>query len=148
MSENEGLHSLGHLLGEICRLMHQRVHVLLEGLRVYRGQPPALRALWEEDGLPHSELAHLLHVKPPTITHMIRRMERAGFVQRRPDPEDERVSRVYLTDAGRAIQDEIQRVFCELDAELFAGFTPEEQVQLQCLLRRLRENLMQRDRPE
>jgi DNA-binding MarR family transcriptional regulator len=148
MSRHEVPRSLGHLLGEICRLQHGRVHALLGGLGVYRGQPPALRALWAQEGLTHSELAHLLHVKPPTITHMIQRMERAGFVQRRPDPTDERVSRVYLTDAGRAIQDEIQRVFRELEAEVFAGFAPEEQVLLRGLLLRVRENLMRGDGAE
>ena len=148
MSEHEAPQSPGHLLGEICRLQHKRVHALLGGLGVYRGQPPALRALCAEEGLTHSELAHLLHVKPPTITHMIQRMERAGFVQRRPDPTDERVSRVYLTDAGRAIQDEIRRVFRELEAEVFAGFSPEEQVLLRRLLLRVRANLMSVDRSD
>ena len=41
---------------------------------------------------------------------MIQRMERSGFVERRSDPEDERLSRVYLTERGRALQKPVQGV--------------------------------------
>ena len=87
--------SLDVLFAQICRLKHTRVQRLLEALGLYEGQPALLRSLWSEEGLTHTELARRLHVRPATVTKMIRRMEKSGFVERRPDPADQRLSRVY-----------------------------------------------------
>ena len=133
--------SLGHLIALVCRLHHSRARTLLHSLGLYRGQPPVLHALWEKEGLTHSDLAARMHVTPATITKMIQRMEKAGFIERRPDPEDQRVSRVYLTDAGGAIQAEVHQVFRALEDESFAGFTPEERVLLRRFLIQIYDNL-------
>jgi len=133
---------LDHLLAQVCRLHHSRARTLLHGLGLYRGQPPVLHALWEQEGITHSDLAARMHVTPATITKMIQRMEKAGFVERRPDPQDQRVSRVYLTDAGRAIQAEVHQVFRTLEEETMAGFMLEEHVLLRRFLLQIRENLI------
>jgi DNA-binding MarR family transcriptional regulator len=134
--------NIDFLLGQICKLHHARAHTLLEDLGLYRGQPPMLHALWEQEGLTHSELAVRLHVQPATITKMIQRMEKAGFVERRDDPEDQRVSRVYLSEAGHAIRAKVEQVWHQLGRETFAGLTPEEQETLYRLLRIIRQNLL------
>jgi DNA-binding MarR family transcriptional regulator len=101
-----------------------------------------LYALWEQEGLTHGELAARLHVQPATITKMIQRMEKAGFVERRDDPLDQRVSRVYLTDAGHAIQADMHQVWQQLSQETFARVTQEEQQTLHRLFLVIRENLL------
>lgn len=101
-----------------------------------------LRALWEQEGLTQTELAKRLHVQPATVTKMLKRMEKAGFVNRRPDPEDQRVSRVFLTKAGHDIQSDLQHVWRTLEAEAFAGFTLEERVLLRRMFLQVRENLL------
>ena len=90
----------------------------------------------------HSELAARLHVQPATITKMIQRMEKAGFVERRSDPEDQRVSRVYLTDVGRSIRNEVKRVWRMLEDETLVGFSLEERVLLRRFFLQMRENLI------
>jgi len=135
--------SLDFLLAQICRLHHARAHTLLEALGLYRGQPPMLHALWEKEGLTHGELATRLHIQPSTVTKMIQRMERAGFVECRPDPDDQRVSRVYLTAAGRAIQAEVKQVWRTMEDETFAAFAPEERTLLRRFLMQMRESLIQ-----
>lgn len=134
--------SLDRLFAQICRLKHARVRTLLEALGLYRGQPSVLHALWEEEGLTHTELARHLRVQPATITKMIQRMEKAGFVERRPDLHDQRVSRVYLTEAGHAIRAEVQQVWRALEVEAFAGFTQEERLLLQRFFLQIRANLV------
>lgn len=134
--------SLDFLLAQVSRLHHTRAHTLFESLGLYRGQPPVLHALWDQDGLTHSELAERLHVTPATMTRMIQRMEKAGFVTRRPDEQDQRVSRVHLTKAGRAIRAKLQAVWQTMESETFAGLTPAEQVELRQLLLKIRANLL------
>ena len=134
--------SLDSLFAQICRLKHARVQTLLEALGLYRGQPSVLHALWEQEGWTHSELAKRLHVQPATITKMIQRMEKAGFVERRQDPVDQRVSRVYLTAAGRGIRADVQEVWRTLEREAFDGFNLEERRLLRRFFVQIRENLM------
>jgi DNA-binding MarR family transcriptional regulator len=141
MPEAPEAESLDSLFAQICRLKHARIHTLLDELDLYRGQPSVLRALWEQEGLMHADLARSLHVQPATITKMLQRMERAGFLERRPDAEDQRISRVYLTEAGRAIRTDVQQVWHRLEEEAFAGFTLEERTLVRHFFVRIRENL-------
>jgi DNA-binding MarR family transcriptional regulator len=142
MARDPSSDSINYLLAQICRLHHARSHTLLEEIGLYRGQPHVLRALWEKEGLTHSELAERMHVRPATVTKMIKRMGKTGFVTCRTDEKDQRVSRVYLTEAGREIQEEVQQVWRTLQDETFDGFTMEERVVLRRLFMQMRENLL------
>jgi MarR family transcriptional regulator, organic hydroperoxide resistance regulator len=134
--------TLDFLLAQVSRLHHYRAHELLGSLGLYRGQPPVLFALWEKEGLTHGELAQLLKITPATITRMIQRMEKAGFLISRPDEQDQRISRVYLTEAGRSIRSRLQAVWDRMEQENFAGFEGDELVVLRRFLAQIRENLM------
>ena len=133
--------TLDFLLAQISRLHHYRAHSLLEKLGLYRGQPPVLFALWEQDGLTHGELAQRLQITPATITRMIQRMEKAGFVQRKPDGNDQRISRVYLTEIGRDIRSQLQAIWDQMEVESFSGFSPEELLVVRRILLQVRDNL-------
>lgn len=133
---------MGSLFSQISRLEHARAHELLEELGLYRGQHRILRALWGQDGLTHTELGRHAHVRPSTISTTIQRMEKAGLVERRHDAEDQRVSRVYLTEAGRALQGGVEQAWRRLEDEMFDGLTLEERVLLRRLFLEMRENLM------
>ncbi|HSJ57447.1 MAG TPA: MarR family transcriptional regulator [Anaerolineae bacterium] len=142
MSEAHESETLEFLFAQVCKLKHARVQTLLEAIGLYRGQPPVLRALWAQDGLTHTDLARTLEVQPATITKMINRMEKNGFVQRRQDADDQRVWRVYVTEAGRAVQEDVRQVWRMLEQEAFEGFTMEERVLLRRFFLQIRENLV------
>ena len=72
---------------------------------------------------------------------MIQRMEKAGFVQRRSDPQDQRRSRVYLTDTGRAIRSEVEAIWAQIEAETFAGLSVAEKESLRSVFQRIIGNL-------
>ncbi|MBN2390875.1 MAG: MarR family transcriptional regulator [Anaerolineae bacterium] len=131
-----------NLLGQICRLEHARSHELLEELGLYRGQHRILCALWEQDGLTHTELSEYSHVRPATISTTIQRMEAVGLVARKHDAEDQRVSRVYLTKTGRALQQDVEQVWHKIEGEVFVDVTPEERMLLRRIFIQMRENLM------
>ena len=141
MTQKNNEESIDYLLVQVSKLHRSRAHTLLEALGLYRGQQHVLRALWKQEGLTHGELAARVRVQPATITKMIQRMEKAGFVARRPDPDDQRVSRVYLTEAGRTVQSEVQQVWRTLEDETFADFTLAERVLLRRFFLQMRENL-------
>ena len=80
-------------------------------------------------------------MQPATITKMVQRTEKSGFVGRRLDPHDQRLSRVYLILAGRVVRAGVQQVWRQLEEEAFAGFTPDERRLLRRLFLQLRLNL-------
>lgn len=142
MTLNQMQETTGYLLSQVCKLRRARGSTLLEKLGLYRGQHFILSILWEQEGLTHSELAEQLHVRPATITNALKRMEKAGLVERRRDTKDQRVSRVYLTDAGRNVRSEVERVWAELEERTFAGFDTKDRHLFRRLLLHIHKNLV------
>lgn len=133
---------LDFLLAQICHLHYIRAHQLLEAIGLYRGQPPMLRALWEHEGMIQNELAKRLKITPATCTKMLQRMEKAGFIRRQADATDQRVTRVFLTDAGRSIQDQVVKVWDTMDAESFGGLSADQRLTLRSYFLHIRQNLL------
>lgn len=134
--------SIYNVFGQVMRFHYCRMHMLLEKLGVYPGQPPLLFALGKNEGLSQKELAQKLYLKAATITVMLNRMESAGLIERRPDGNDQRVSRVYLTGAGKKVLSDVKETLKNIELECFSNFTPEEQLLLRRLFMQMRDNLM------
>ena len=142
MSKPNRPKTMDFLLANICHLHHMRARQLFEAIGLHRGQPQVLLALWEQEGLTQTELAGRLKITPATVTKMLQRMEKTGFIQRKPDAQDQRVSRVHLTPAGRAIRRDVESVWKTMEAETFANFTVEERGLLRRFLLQMLENLL------
>lgn len=67
----------------------------------------ALLVLWERDDRPVHEIGRALRLDSGTLTPLLKRLEKAGWVTRRRDPEDERVVRIALTAAGHRIETDV-----------------------------------------
>lgn len=112
---------------------------------IHPGQFPVLKMVSEQEGINLRELADALHIKPPTVTVTVQRLEKAGLVYKKADDGDQRVSRIYLTEDGRAIQMQIIRLINENERLLTAGFSEEELEQLRSFFQRMTVNLLQVD---
>lgn len=132
---------IGRLLANVCRLQATRVDQLMDQIGLYRGQAVLLHILAEQDGLTHSEVADKLCISPSAGTKVLKRLEELNYLQRRRDPADDRIWRVYLNDEGRAVIDQIHAAFHQIHSIMLDGFTSEEQVQLRSLLERIQANL-------
>ncbi len=133
---------IGQLLANVGRLHATRADQALERIGLYRGQGILLMILSHDDGLTHSEIAEKLEISLPSATKVIKRMEALEYVQRRPDPVDERVSRVFLQEKGWAVIQQIRKVFAQIDQVLFNNLTPEERATLMHLLMKVYSSLL------
>jgi DNA-binding MarR family transcriptional regulator len=93
------------------------------------------------DGKTQLEIANHIHLKPPTVSVALAKLEDEGYVIRKSDPMDARRTRVYLTDKGKAIHYKAHDVIKELDSKAVKGLSEEEVKQLTLLLYRVRENI-------
>lgn len=102
-----------------------------------------LQLLMHEDGLEHRELQQRLAIASPTLSKILDRMERDGHLQRKSDPTDGRVKRIYLGSHARTLCS--SEAFCDagdrLVESMFRGFTEQERQTFTHLLRRIEKNL-------
>lgn len=129
------------VLAQVARFIHQHAREILDELGLQRGQPHVLHILWDQEGLTQTQLADRVMISPPSMSHALQRLEEAGYVQRRPDPTDDRVQRVYLTQAGRDVKGPLEEGWRQVELRAFDGFSAEERETLQRLLVRVRDNL-------
>jgi DNA-binding MarR family transcriptional regulator len=99
------------LENQLCFAVYAAAHSFAQAYRPHLDpvgltypQYLVLLELWEEDGRTVKQLGEPLFLDSGTLTPMLKRMEAAGWITRRRDPEDERVVRVNLTDKARAFQ--------------------------------------------
>jgi len=113
----------------------------LAPLGLHIGQEMILFNLWRQDGLSQSELVERAQVEPATISKALTRMERVGLVRRRRDAEDARVTRVYLTVRGRALEPAVTQWWAELESQAVRGLSNDDQRTLRRLLGVVERNL-------
>ena len=83
---------------------------LLEPMGLTHPQYLVMLALWQHERLSVKQLSGLLQLEPATLSPLLKRLESAGLVQRRRLPEDERSLCVSLTEAGRALRGEAEKI--------------------------------------
>lgn len=133
--------SLYWIFTQVIRNHYYRTRKLLDKIGVYPGQPPLLFIIGSQEGQSQKELADRLKIKAATITVMLGRMERSGMVERQPDPNDQRISRVYLTEKGKKLRQEALDALLSVEEECFKNITSEEKLLLRRLLMQIRDNL-------
>ncbi|MGA6207034.1 MarR family winged helix-turn-helix transcriptional regulator [Nocardia testacea] len=83
---------------------------LLEPLGLTHPQYLVMLALWGEAPMSVKAIAEAIQLDSPTLSPLLKRLESAGLVTRRRDTRDERTLVVDLTDAGRALRREAERI--------------------------------------
>jgi DNA-binding MarR family transcriptional regulator len=83
-------------------------------------------ALAEEDGQKFKELASRVNMEGSTLTGVLDRMERAGFVERREDPEDRRSLLIFFSDKAREILPEVIATADEVDKSIINQIPADE----------------------
>lgn len=93
-----------------------------------RGQGRILAMLKIKDGISTKELSYLLGIRVSSLNEMLAKMERNGYISRKPSEEDKRISIIYVTEKGRSETFEptegptIFRCFSEEEKDIFSGY--------------------------
>jgi MarR family transcriptional regulator for hemolysin len=106
-----------------------------------RAQWAVLLRLERREGLKQSDLAEDLDIQPITLTRLVDRLCDNGLIERRPDPNDLRAKRLYLTPAARPLLDRISVQVEELAETVLAGVNADAMTKLMTQLGLARENL-------
>ena len=142
----KGVFSLSHYYGHYLKILHGQFdqavsHALAEmdltaaqghimGFLTHRKEPPCSRDIEEAFQLSH-----------PTVSGLLSRMEKKGFIEFRPDPGDRRCKRIYILPKGNACNETIHRIIQENEAKIVTGFSEEEKELFAKLLKRSMANM-------
>ncbi len=106
-----------YLAGKAAQQVTRRAREKLAPFGVSALQYAILKVLWDEDGQSGSALGERLVLDSASITGVLDRLESAELVERRSDPRDRRVHRIFLTEKGRALRRPLDAAMDEVNAE-------------------------------
>lgn len=125
-----------------ANLLHRyRITTALSGLNIYRGQPEILGFLLENGECAQKTLAETMGVSAASIATSIKRMCKAGFVERTEDETDRRINRIRITQKGKEVFLAGREECNKVDARMFSGITDEEIEKFSEILIKITENL-------
>lgn len=128
-------------LGKLHTLHRYLIFSMIPDVKTYPGQPPILGYLQSHKNCTQAELAEFLHVSPASVAVSLRRMQKAGLIDRRTDSSDLRRNKIFITELGKERDKVLQDAFKKINDCLLAGFSDDEAKQLNGYLDRLIENL-------
>jgi MarR family transcriptional regulator, organic hydroperoxide resistance regulator len=127
---------ISFLLAKAGQQVSRRFRDTLAKYDVTPVQYAVLSVLWERQALSSADLSSRLAIDSATMTGLVDRMEALGLLLRRSDPEDRRVSRVYLTARGQGLRKALIKAVVDLNRKI-AGELGSQAAGFQASLRRL-----------
>ena len=110
---------------------------------VYRSQHQILMMLSEHSNVSQKEIAKLLYVSTATIAVSVKKLEKAGYITRIVDKEDNRMNQLCLTQKGKDMVGKSREYFHNVEIKMFQGFSDEDLNCMGQVLDRIYENLSQ-----
>ena len=123
-----------HALFRLSRANKTMIGGRLRGLGLANGQELLLLQLWDRDGCSQTDLVDRLGIDPSTVTKMLQRLERGGWVRRAPSRGDGRA-------AGRRLRGAVTRLWSDLEHETVKGLSADERASLLVLLHKVEDTL-------
>lgn len=123
---------------QTAMLMHRYQH-LKRGTNPHRGQGRILAILKMQPEITQKELSYLLDMRNQSLSELLAKLEKAGYVTRTQSTEDRRVMNIKLTEEGKKAADEMQAE--KEDNDLFDILGKEERSNLSSYLEKISEAL-------
>jgi len=131
------------ILNEVSHLMMDRIRSNHDDLFSQRSIRLLIMELARRDGRTQLDLVNATHLKAPTVSVAMQKLEKEGIVTRKPDEYDLRATRVYLTEKGRELDNRTRRSVHDAEELAMANLSEDERETLARLLMKIRESLLE-----
>lgn len=132
----------GFLIHDVSRMMRGWFDERAQDLGLTRAQWRVLVHLAAREGVNQRALAEILELDTVTLGRHIDRLERDGWLERRPDPRDRRAWLLHLLPAARPTLDEMEALAERTMAMALEGVSTEERAQFIDVLTRIKANIL------
>lgn len=133
---------------EVAGAMHRlellrkiRIHRMMAALKMYPGQPRMMEYINAHPGCTQRELAQALDITPASAAASLKRMEKAGLINRLQDEKDGRRNCLSLTEKGLSQMLQGRSNMDGLDREMFQGLSREDMETFKALCDKMFDNL-------
>ncbi len=127
-------YSIGYRIKILGQLLGRKFQEQLDPLGLTPFHWVVLCCLWEEDGLATCNIGERLQQVGGTLTGVLDRMEERGLIRRERDSRDRRVWRIWLTDAGKQLEQVLLPIAIELREQAMRGIPHDERERFSQLL--------------
>ncbi|MEZ5855432.1 MAG: MarR family transcriptional regulator [Hyphomicrobiaceae bacterium] len=131
----------GWLATDVARLMRTVFDRRVKGLGITRPQWLALTRLKRKPGASQSELADMMEIERAPAGKIVDRLQERGWLERRADPDDRRINRIFLTELGERVHAAIWPIGQSTVSEALSDLTSHEAEHLTELLIRVKGRL-------
>jgi MarR family transcriptional regulator, transcriptional regulator for hemolysin len=138
----EQVRHFGFIVKDVYRLWVRLFEQRVPQLGMTFTQCKVLVFLSRNEGTTQAKLAEASDTEPMTLVRVLDRMERDGWIERRPDPADRRAYRLYLKPASAPVLNEVQHIGEKARSEALAGLSGEQREQMTEMLEHVRRNLV------
>lgn len=132
----------------LTECIQRRLLTHFAGTGLHWGLRRILQELWIADGLSQADLAKAVRSSEASCSNMLKHLVSGGWVERRRDPFDYRISRVFLTEQGAALRSEVERECASIQAEVRGAMGMDDAGRLVALLNAALDQLTPASVPE
>lgn len=142
MSTSDLRSNFAYPLLDVTRLLRKHFDRRAEPLGLTRAQWRAIKVIHRHEAISQKALAEMLEMEPIPVGRVIDRLQQAGFVERRADPQDRRVWRLHITGKAHGILDGMEVIAAGLRDDALAGIGDAELAACLGVLERMKQNLL------
>ncbi len=134
--------TIGPKIMFLSKLLRRSFNEAVSQQGLFSGQQDIVFALVENEGLTLSELAKLLDVSSATASVSIKRMEKTGFIIKKADEKDARITRLYPTEKAKSAPKNIKNKMDSIENILKENMTAEQSAEFSLLLETAIQNML------
>lgn len=135
-----------YMMHELSRLISTHVDRAMTDLRLTHAQWWALMHVYQREGSTQTELAEIMQMGRPAAGKLLERLEAKHWIERRPDPGDSRVRRVYLRNEVVPVFELMTTEGRQLFQDFLVGISAAEEARLMAGLRKIKANAEEAER--
>ncbi len=130
--------TVSYLLAKVTTAFRNSLERHMGEIGLHGGQIFVLLELWKQNGLRQVDIADRLNLSAPTVNKMLKGLIEINLVTRARLDDDARSTRIFLTERGSGMREEIESQWLELEESCLSGLTETERLVLFELLGKLR----------
>ncbi len=141
MYTDENDDSLQSLFVRLTHLYFRKIFLMMKETEIHPRQFPLICLVGKQEGISQKKISEMLKINAPTVAVSVKRLEKAGMVERKNDEKDQRVMRIYLTEKGRRLTETAKMYIEENEKALFRGFSESELCLMKRFFKQMTDNL-------
>lgn len=138
---------LGYLIHDVSRMRRTAFDQIMKPVGITRAQWWVIAYLSRHDGMAQTELADKLDVGKASLGSLLDRLEATAFIERRPDPSDRRVKRIFLAPTALQVLEQLAEMEAHFNLETLKDLSEHDRRELIRMLSAIKSALTQLDVP-